>query len=152
MTDRAIEPRLLAELAAVAERNGCELAHAEFRGGVLRLVLDREGGVSLADCETVSRQVSALLDVADFGRGRYLLEVSSPGLDRQLHRPRDYERFVGRGVRITFAEGGRQRTVRGRLRAYRAEGGEVEVVDEESGMEYTIPLKNISLARLLVEV
>jgi ribosome maturation factor RimP len=160
MTDRAIDPQLLAELAAVAERNGCELVHAEWKGGVLRLFVDREdreGGVSLADCETVSRQVSALLDVSGFGTGRYLLEVSSPGLDRQLYGPRDYQRFVGRQVRVTFVAGdtGRKRTVRGRLAAYRPARGEfeeeVDVVDAETGVEYTIPLKNMSLARLLVE-
>jgi len=161
MTERAIDPQLLAELAAVAERNGCELVHAEWKGGVLRLFLDRdgregrEGGVSLGDCELVSRQVSALLDVTDFGTGRYLLEVSSPGLDRQLYGPRDYQRFVGRQVRVTFvaSDTGRKRTLRGRLAAYRPEaGGEVDVVDAETGVEYTIPLQNMSLARLLVEI
>jgi ribosome maturation factor RimP len=59
-----IDPALVSELAAVAEQAGCELVHAEFVAGVLRLFLDREGGVRLADCETVARQVSPLLDVA----------------------------------------------------------------------------------------
>jgi ribosome maturation factor RimP len=154
MTDRALDPQLAAELAAVAERSGCELAHAEWKGGVLRLYVDRQGGVTLADCETVSRQVSALLDVAGFGSGRYLLEVSSPGLDRQLYGARDYARFVGRGLRVTFTapQNGRRRTLRGRLEAYRPVEDEVEVVEEETGERVIIPLKNISLARLLVEV
>lgn len=154
MTDPALDPHLVAELADVAERSGCELAHAEWKGGVLRLFVDREGGVTLADCETVSRQVSALLDVAGFGNGRYLLEVSSPGLDRQLHGARDFARFVGRGVRVTFVapESGRKRTLRGRLQAFRPAADEVEVVEEESGERVIIPLQTISLARLLVEV
>lgn len=120
-----------AELAEIAAASGCELIHAEWKGGVLRLILDRpEGaagapeaevheeaaaatglnpaappagaGVSLGDCEHVAKQVSALLDVLDFGNGRFLLEVSSPGLDRQLYRPSDYQRFVGRLARVTY--------------------------------------------------
>ena len=75
------------EIEQVAQAVGCELVHAELKGGVLRLFVDRpEGGVTLADCQLVSKQVSALLDVLDFGTGRYVLEVSSPGLDRQLYR------------------------------------------------------------------
>jgi ribosome maturation factor RimP len=106
-----------AELAEIAAAAGCELLHGEWKGGVLRLILDRPapaaetaaatgdathaGGVSLGDCELVAKQASALLDVLDFGSGRYLLEVSSPGLDRQLYRPSDYRRFLGRLVRVT---------------------------------------------------
>ena len=70
------------EIEQVAQAAGCELVHAELKGGVLRLFVDRPEGVTLADCQLVSRQVSALLDVLDFGTGRYVLEVSSPGLDR----------------------------------------------------------------------
>jgi ribosome maturation factor RimP len=152
MSDQGIDPSLESELAAIAERAGCELVHAEWKGGVLRLFIDREGGVTLADCEAVSRQTSAQLDVADFGRGRYTLEVSSPGLDRQLHRPADYERFVGRLVRVTHLDAAtsRRRTDVGRLAGRR--GDAVEVVDERTGDRTIIPLKNISLARLVAEL
>jgi ribosome maturation factor RimP len=102
----AMTPTRLAELTPeleqIAAASGCELVHAELKGGVLRVFLDRpegQGAVTLEDCSHVSRQVSALLDVLDFGTGRYVLEVSSPGLDRQLYKPRDYERFAGRGAR-----------------------------------------------------
>ena len=133
-----LTPAIEAELAEVAAAAGCELLHAEWKGGVLRLVLDRPdappdaqatpapgvaapaspapppdhappaapgpavAGVSLGDCEHVAKQASALLDVLDFGNGRYLLEVSSPGLDRQLYRPGDYRRFLGRLARVTY--------------------------------------------------
>jgi ribosome maturation factor RimP len=107
----ALAPEIEAELAESAAAAGCELIHAEWKGGLLRLVLDRpdaadspDTGVSLADCERVAKQASALLDVLDFGQGRYLLEVSSPGLDRQLYRPSDYRRFLGRLVRVTWEE------------------------------------------------
>src|SRR4051795_4542952 len=81
------------EIEAVAQAAGCELVHAELKGGVLRLFVDKPEGVTLADCEHVSRQVSALLDVLDFGPGRYVLEVSSPGLDRQLFKPTGSQGF-----------------------------------------------------------
>src|SRR6185369_3709461 len=72
------------ELEAIAESAGCELVHVEIKGGVLRLFLDKPEGITLADCEHVSKLASAYLDVVDFGKSRYVLEVSSPGLDRQL--------------------------------------------------------------------
>src|SRR5690349_9446948 len=85
---------LTPELEQIATAAGCELLHVELKGGILRLVLDKpDGGVNLEDCQHVSKQASALLDVLDFGKSRYVLEVTSPGPDRQLYRPRDYERF-----------------------------------------------------------
>lgn len=128
-TPRALSAEIEAELAQIAAGAGCELVRAEWKGGVLRLVLDRPEGITLGDCERVSKQASALLDVVDFGgnggqgeraggrgegeagssgagngKGRYILEVSSPGLDRQLDRPADYERFLGHLARVTFLD------------------------------------------------
>ena len=112
-----------AEFSAIAHDVGCELLHVEFKGGSLRVFLDRpeaDGGVTIDDCQAVSRQISALLDVHDFGKKRYTLEVSSPGLDRELYNPRDYHRFTGHLVRVTFFEEGDdgrrgKRTIVGRL-------------------------------------
>ncbi len=150
-----IDPALVSELAAVAEQAGCELLHADFNGGVLRLILDREGGVNLSHCETVSRQVSPLLDVVGFGGGRYTLEVSSPGLDRELFGPRDYQRFAGRIARVTYRnpESGRKRTVVGRLRAFDAERDVALTVGEiERGEEIRVALTDIMKVRLEVEL
>ena len=155
MPGKALDASLEAELAAVAERLGCELVHAEFKGGVLRLVVDREGGVGLEDCALVSRQVSPLLDAAGFGTGRYVLEVSSPGLDRPLYRPSDYERFTGKLARVSFKDPAtaRKRTVVGRLTAFRPEaGGEVEIEDRDTGERLRIALDSIQTARLEVEL
>lgn len=72
-------------------------------GGVLRITIDRpigQGSVSHSDCERVSREVSALLDVHDIVAGRYQLEVSSPGLDRPLKRGVDFLRFVGQRAKV----------------------------------------------------
>jgi ribosome maturation factor RimP len=150
-----IDPALVSELAAVAEQAGCELVHAEFVAGVLRLFLDRDGGVRLADCETVARQVSPLLDVAGFGGGRYTLEVSSPGLDRELFGPRDYQRFAGKRARVTYRnpESGRKRTVVGRLGAFDAAHDAALVIDEvEGGETLRVALADIMKARLEVEL
>lgn len=150
-----VDDDLERELTAVAEGAGCELVHAEFKGGTLRLFIDRPEGVTLADCERVSKQVSALLDVLDFGTGRYLLEVSSPGLDRQLYRARDYERFVGSKVRITWFDAGAKRTVVGRLTAFDpASGGTATVTGEDGSGEsvHVVPLDAVATARLEIEI
>ena len=153
----ALNPELRAELAAVATSCGCELLHVEWKGGVLRLFLDRlQGaqGVTLADCEGVSRRVSALLDVAGWGGGRYTLEVSSPGLDRELYSPRDYERFAGCLVRVTFDDwaSGKKRTVVGRLAEYRSGSAEITVVERDRGESLLIPLARVRLAKLELEL
>jgi ribosome maturation factor RimP len=151
-----LTPELQAELAAIAESKGCELVHAEFQSGVLRLFLDRSEGVRLEDCEAVSKDASALLDVADFGRGRYTLEVSSPGLDRQLYGPRDYERFTGRRVRVRFIDPqtGRRATVVARLDAYRPspDGGEIELSEPGAVTMRRVRLADVQLARLEIEL
>src|ERR1700710_2935248 len=152
------------EIEQVAQAAGCELVHAEIKGGVLRLFVDRPEGVTLADCQLVSKQVSALLDVLDFGTGRYVLEVSSPGLDRQLYRPADYDRFAGRLARVTYEdpETGKKRTDGARLRGLRHAAGSPEgasatdalvlLEDGKSGEVREVPLKNVKLARLEIEL
>lgn len=158
MAHANIDGELEAELAAIAGQRGCEIAHAEFRGGFLRIFLDRPEGVTLDDCEQVSREVSALLDVADFGQGRYTLEVSSPGLDRQLYRPKDYQRFCGRLVRVTRIDPAtrRKETLVGRLEGFRAadrdERAEITVSEAESGRRHTIAFADIAKARLEIEL
>lgn len=154
------DPALRAELASVAEGTGCELLHVEWKGGVLRLVIDRpqsepdRGGVTHEHCATVSRQASALLDVYDFGAGRYTLEVSSPGLDRPLYRPEDFGRFAGRLARVTYQPPGEgKRTVLVRLREYEPGGGGRALVDDTStGELLTIPVAQVLRARLEVEL
>ncbi|MEE8139032.1 MAG: ribosome maturation factor RimP, partial [Thermoanaerobaculia bacterium] len=152
MPQTHLEPRLEEELRQLSQHSGCELLHCEFVGGALRLYLDRPEGVTLEDCQTVSKQVSALLDAHDFGAGRYLLEVSSPGLNRRFYRSDDYQRFLGRSVRITWKDPTMEttKTVVGRLESYRPSGhhGEVKVIDSSESRDYTISLKNIQLARL----
>jgi ribosome maturation factor RimP len=158
MADARIDGDLEAELAAVASHAGCELVHAEFRGGTLRIYLDRPEGVTVDDCTRVSKEVSALLDVLDFGRGRYTLEVSSPGLDRQLYRSGDYERFVGRLIRLTRTdpETRAKETFVGRLEEFRPAVPEPEsvvvVAESQSGRRREVPLADVKTARLEIEL
>jgi ribosome maturation factor RimP len=96
---------LLARLGRLAASEGVELLAVEVAGTarkpVVRLLLDREeGGVTLADCESVSRQASVLLDADDPFPGAFTLEVSSPGIDRKLYNEKDFARFEGSAVRV----------------------------------------------------
>src|SRR6266849_9285275 len=90
----------------VAASGGLEVVEVELRGGgkarMLRIVIDKPAGVTHEDCANMSREVGTILDVEDaVPGGSYLLEVSSPGLDRKLVRPVDYERFTGSRVKLT---------------------------------------------------
>jgi ribosome maturation factor RimP len=93
----------------VAASRGLEVVEVDFRGGgkarMLRVFIDKPGGVTHEDCANVSHEVGTILDVEDaVPGGSYLLEVSSPGLDRKLVRPADYERFAGSLVKVTTRE------------------------------------------------
>lgn len=102
---RGLTEELMGRLERLAASEGLELLAVETSGParrpLLRLVIDRdESGVSVGDCETISRQASLLLDEADPFPGPYTLEVSSPGLDRKLYKDEDFVRFSGRAVKV----------------------------------------------------
>ena len=149
------------EIAArVAEAYGLlidEVAMRRERGSdVLQIVVDRPGSgatpeesVSITDCERVSQELSAILDVEDLLPDSYTLEVSSPGLDRPLRGAADYVRFAGRLAKIVTREPiNRQTAFAGRLRGL--EGDEV-LFENEGGKLIRLPLGAISRARLEVE-
>ena len=137
---------------------GLELVDLEYKregkAMILRLFIDRDGGITLDDCADVSREVSEILDVEDVIPGRYSLEVSSPGIDRPLKRPGDYEKFRGRLVKIrTFEvleddEGNRRKTFLGELLGL--EGGVVRLRLKEGQMA-GIPLEKVAKANLEYE-
>jgi ribosome maturation factor RimP len=149
-----LSPTIESELRRIAQAEGCELLEIEFHGGLLRVILDHPGGVTLEHCASFSRQASAVLDLEDFGPSSYVLEVSSPGLDRKLYGPRDYERFLGKLVRVTFKvpETGRRRTVVGSLESFRRDAESVSVLDRESGERLELPLRDIATARLEIDL
>src|SRR5947199_1521535 len=102
----------------VLHDHGLQLVDLEWRAlrprSVLRLFVDKPGGVGIGDCERASREIGDVLDAAALIEGGYDLEVSSPGLDRQLRKEREYHWAVGRQVRCWLAGGAE---VRGRLAA-----------------------------------
>lgn len=140
---KAIALPLLQEL-------GLELVEVEFRretgGWILRLYLDKSGGVTLGDCQRVSEELSDLLDVEDLVDHPYSLEVSSPGLNRPLSREEDFHRFVGQRARLSTSQAiAGQRRFLGILRGY--DGGRV-MLEREDGMIVLIPHASIVKARL----
>ncbi len=146
---------IAALLAPTVTALGLELLGVEFRGGsgVLRVYIDvpgtdvAAGTVGVDDCERVSREISALLDVEDPIPGHYTLEVSSPGIDRPLFTGAQFLRFTGEQakVQLRLPQDGRRR-VQGRILA--AEGAEM-TLDVEGAGPMTIALENIEQARLV---
>jgi ribosome maturation factor RimP len=96
----------------VADSEGLEVVEVQVLGGgsqrLVRIFIDKPAGVSHADCELVSQQVGAILDVEDVIPGHYTLEVSSPGVERKLAKPKDFERFLGKKAKVTSAGTGRK--------------------------------------------
>ena len=131
---------------------GYELIEIEHypnpKHGVLRLYIDKTdgSGIQVQDCSAVSRQLSALIDVEEPIRGRFNLEVSSPGMDRPLKRLKDYNRFIGETVKIkTSMPLDGQRNFKGRLLSADADS----VVIETETEELTLPMAAIDKARLV---
>ncbi|HXG52097.1 MAG TPA: ribosome maturation factor RimP [candidate division Zixibacteria bacterium] len=130
----------------VAENEGMEVVDIEFRregrrgGRVLRIYLDRTGGVNIDELSHVSRRLSDLLDSRDLIDGAYTLEVSSPGVNRPLKKPEHFARYVGKRIRVRARE-----PIEGRrsfLGILKSVGGErIEVLQE--GKAYTIPFELI---------
>lgn len=139
-------------VADLVEAEGYELVHVEYvaRGTspILRVYVDRPGGITISECAEVSRRISVLLDVEDFIPNQYLLEVSSPGLERPLFKERDFQRFEGDEIRLTATEKieGR-RNFKGRIR--KCERG-VLTLDCEN-QSYVIPLTKVKKANLVYE-
>ncbi len=150
---RQVDERLQRLLQPVVEMLGYELVGIEyFRSGhhyILRIYIDKASGVTLDDCEIVSHQVSALLDVEDPIRGRYTLEVSSPGLDRPLFTAEHFQRFSGRQVKLRLVTpvNGR-RNFKGLLQGLDA--GKVTL--EVDGERLDLPLEDIERARLVPDL
>ncbi len=109
---------------------GFELIDVEFAGKSLRLTIDKPGGVTLDDCVSVNRRVSMLLDAEDPIESAYRLEVSSPGLNRKLKNPREFEHFSGRRVKVQTSEGifrGTIKTLKGEIVIFEVDGSDVSV-------------------------
>jgi ribosome maturation factor RimP len=138
-------------LEPLVESLGYELVLLEFNAhkgsALVRLFIDAPGGITVGDCEKVSREVEGLLDVEDPIPQNYRLEVSSPGLDRPLVKPAHYERFAGQQARVQLvAPRDGRRKFQGVLRGVREETGGLETAD---AVTVELALGNIERARLV---
>lgn len=154
-SDSAVGPRLAGLLAPVVEEAGLDLEDVQVvaagKRRVVRVLVDKDGGVSLDDIATASHAISAVLDDqpaagALLGNAAYVLEVSSPGVDRPLVEPRHWRRAHGRLVRVALASGG---DLTGRVVA--ADDAGVRLAVEDSGDERTLRFDELGPGRVQVE-
>jgi ribosome maturation factor RimP len=138
----------------VASSEGLEIVEVQLLGGggsrVLRIFIDKPAGVTHADCEFISQQVGTILDVEDVIPGaRYTLEVSSPGVERKLTKPREFERFVGQKVKVVLRQPlENQRHWAGALKSF-AEG--IITLEPSPGRSVQFPLEQVEKANLKFE-
>jgi ribosome maturation factor RimP len=141
----------------IVESEGLELVHIDYkkqgRGFLLRVDIDKEGGVNIDDCQLISQQISTWLDVEDPIPAEFELQVSSPGLDRKFYKTADYQKFIGRLVRVKTSKAIRGlHVIVGRLKEF--DGETVIVTDPQvkKDPDYAIPLGDIKETRLEVEI
>ena len=150
MDRKIVERDIEGLIGPILVRNEMELVDVTYRlesgRWVLRVFIDKPGGVNLDDCAFISHQIEDLIEVEDVIPQRYFLEVSSPGLDRVLKKEADFQRFSGEKARVKTHEAldGR-RNFKGRI--LRCEQGVLEMEDTE-GQRFTFSLQEIEKARL----
>lgn len=151
LTAPDLKERIRELASAVVEDDGFELVDVELAGfgarTVVRIIVDRPGGILLEECALVSRQLSPLLDDTDLIPHRYTLEVSSPGLNRPLVTPRDFQRRIGELIRVRFLKaGGGETESRGKL----LDCGEEEIlIETETGIQ-AVPFSAVRKAKVIV--
>lgn len=137
-------------LRPIMERNRFELVDVEYvkegSNWYLRAYIDKEGGITVDDCEMVSRELSDLLDREDFIQDAYILEVSSPGLGRPLKKDKDFSRSIGEEVEVhLFKPLNKKKELIGLLQAFDKKSVTIQI---EDGEELQIPRADIALIRL----
>ena len=134
----------------IVKEMGCELLEVrsltEYGRNILRVLVDKDGGVAVGDCEKISREIDTLLEVEGVAGSGYLLEVSSPGLDRPLVKESDFVRFAGKMVSLKTREAieGR-RNYKGLLKGVEAS----QIVMVIDGKEYRVPVELVERAHLV---
>ncbi|HIZ08300.1 MAG TPA: ribosome maturation factor RimP [Candidatus Eubacterium avistercoris] len=144
------EAKTEALLQPILDKYNFELVDVEYvkEGGswYLRAYIDKEGGITVDDCEVVSREANELLDEQDYIEDSYIFEVSSPGLGRPLKKEKDYIRSMGKELEIrTYRAIDKQKEFYGILKAYDADSVTIE---DENGNEMKFQKSDIALIRL----
>ncbi|RJQ13320.1 MAG: ribosome maturation factor RimP [Nitrospiraceae bacterium] len=154
MNIEELKKKITGLIEPVISTLGADLEDVEFNKmggkGLLRVFVDKPEGVTIDDCERVSREIETALDVEDLIPFPYVLEVSSPGLDRPLKGPKDFKRFTGKTIRVTTSSPIELQTFF---------IGKIAVADDDGIVLFLpkdrrviIPYENISKARLEVEI
>ena len=143
-------------LKPIATANGCEIYDVEYvkegSDWYLRAYIDKEGGVSINDCEAVSRAFSDRLDEEDFISDAYILEVSSPGLGRTLKKDRHFEKSIGEEVELkTFKPIDGKKEFSGILKSYDKDTVTIETVDGEEWQDMAFDRSGIAVVRLALD-
>jgi ribosome maturation factor RimP len=150
-----LDPRVQELAERIVTREGLELVHVELAGGrspILRVYIDKPGGVTVDDCAAISERLSVHLDVEDFIPSQYVLEVASPGLDRGLYKAADYERFAGLPAHVKLSEPlNGQRNFHGTLIGLDKEGELTALLEDETGQQHRLPLAKILKANVEIE-
>ncbi len=155
---KEIEERTEALLVPVAEENGVRIYDVEYvkegSDWFLRLYIDKDGGVTIDDCEAVSRKMSDLLDREDYISDAYTLEVSSPGLGRALKKDRHFAQSIGDEVECRLfkpPEGMKEKEFSGILKAFDKDSITILTGEDGNGTEMSIERKNIAIVRLALD-
>jgi ribosome maturation factor RimP len=152
-----VPQHVLETIEKIVSAEGFELVHVDFRrqgrSWLLRIDIDKEGGVTVGDCSLISQQVSTYLDVDDFVPDEYELQVSSPGLDRKFYRTSDYQKFLGRLVRVKTDKPVRGlHVIVGHLKEFNGDSIIVNDPGNRKDGDYHIDLNDIKETRLEVEL
>ena len=154
METRSIEARIREIAVKAAADNGVEFVHLEIggtkRNQVVRIFADKQGGITIEDCSNVSRSVEAVMDADDFMPAAYVLEVSSPGLDRELYSLADFEKFAGSLAKIKMAAAfDGPKALNGKI--LRVDGDEILFEDRSAG-EISFPYASVAKANLKIDI
>jgi ribosome maturation factor RimP len=150
-----IKQRIYEIAKDIAEDEGYELVNIDLVGGkkiLLRLTIDKEGGITINDCEQMSRRLESILDVEDLIKGPYILEVTSPGIDRPLIKQSDFEKNINRLVKIITKEKiDNQTFFVGRIIDVGDGWIRIKLKRKKGEKDIFIPMDKISTAKLEVE-
>jgi ribosome maturation factor RimP len=138
----------------IANEMGVELVHCQIAGTkrnpIVRIFIDKPGGVTIEDCSNLSRAIEAIFDVEDFIPTSYVLEVSSPGLDRELFGIKDFAKFAGRKAKVKTSD-----AIKGqRIFSGRIEGVEddIVIIDDKTSGIVRFPFESVAKANLMIDL